>query len=256
VVSGTNTGSIFLKNNNSKTTAKGNSNNSEDIRQKIRLVFDSPDGYQRELLAGVDARTTDNFDLGFDAILLDVGSEDMYWDLNNTPLVIQAVANFNESQILPLGLKVSKAGTGVIKIEELLHIENSTNIYLHDKDLNIYHDLKQSEYSVTLSPGEYKDRFEITFSSNAILSTNDIEYKDVAVEFYNNTKDLVIQNPKKRSIQNIEVYNLLGQSLKGFDKSTNASLITHKIKHLSTGVYIVKIALDNEQFISHKISIE
>ncbi len=257
VVSGTNTGSIFVKGKSSKSSANNNnSNTEEDTRQKIRLMFDSPNGFHRELLVGVDAKASNSFDLGYDALLLDIGNEDMYWNLNDAALVIQAVDNFDENQTLPLSVKVSNAGFGTIKIEDLLNIPNNTNIYLHDKELNIHHDLKQSEYTINLEPGEYKDRFEITFSNSALLGIEDFEFDDVKIEYHNDNKNLVVQNPKQRFVNSIEIFNLLSQSLKNFEETTNNNVIEHTINGVSTGVYLVKVHLDNEKSISQKIIVE
>ncbi len=256
LVSGTNTGSIFVKGNKTKKSVSNNTSTEVDPRQKIRLMFDSPDGYHRELLVGADTNASNNFDMGYDAIMLDQGNEDMNWNLNNTPLVIQAVDNFEESKILPLDIKIAKAGDAIIRISELIHIENSTNIYLHDKESNVYHDLKQSDYSINLQPGIYNDRFEITFSTNALLSTDDADFKDLQVLYYNDDKNLVIQNPKRYTINNIEIFNLLSQSLKSFNYTTNNSEVKHEIEDISTGVYLVKVELDNDKSISQKIIVE
>lgn len=255
-VSGTNTGSIFVKGRkNTKSTAKNN-NKTEDTRQKIRLMFDSPGGYHRELLTGVDTNASNDFDLGYDALLIDMGNEDMYWNFNGSPLIIQAVNNFNESQTLPLGVKVKKAGVATIKIDELINIDNSTNIYLHDKELNVYHDLKQSDYAINLQPGEYKDRFEITFSSTALLSTDNAVFENMQILFSNEDKNLVIINPIEKTINKIEIFNLIGQSILNFTEATNANVIRQNIEDISTGIYIVKVQLENENSISQKIIIE
>ncbi|GGD28092.1 choice-of-anchor D domain-containing protein [Hyunsoonleella pacifica] len=256
-VSGSNTGSIFVKSNNTKKSTASN-NTEQDTRQKIRLMFDSPDGYHRELLVGVDERTTNNFDLGYDAILLDVGNEDMYWNFNDTPLVIQGVDNFEESQVLPLGIKTSKPGISTIRINELINIETNKSIYLHDKELDVHHDLKQSDYTVNLQAGEYKDRFEITFGNNnsASLGTDDFEFDDLVIRYQNDNNKLVIENPKERTVNAIEIFNLLSQSIKNFDEASNKNQILHEVNDVSTGVYLVKIHLDDNQSISQKIIIE
>jgi hypothetical protein len=59
---GTNVGSVFFKGN-----GKIKEKEPGDKRTKIKLKFSSPTGYHRQLLAGVDGRTTNHFDLGFDA---------------------------------------------------------------------------------------------------------------------------------------------------------------------------------------------
>ncbi|PQV46975.1 MAM domain-containing protein meprin/A5/mu [Jejuia pallidilutea] len=254
IVTGTNSGSIFVK--GKKNNKSVTNNGIVDTRQKIRLVFDSPNGYHRELLTGVDANASNEFDLGYDALLIDSAKEDMYWNFNNVPLVIQAVNNFNKEQVLPLGIKVSKAGLATIRVDEFINIESDTNIYIHDKELNLYHDLKQNEYTISLQPGEYKDRFEITFSSNVTLNTNHSEFENLQILYSNENKNLVIQNPTEKSITEIEVFNLIGQSIRNFPQATDANTIKHNIEGIATGIYIVKVNLEHENSISQKIIIE
>jgi hypothetical protein len=72
-----------------------------DNRPKIRL------GLTRlmELIANflsTDPNTTNQFDIGYDALML--GTSDMYWELQDSELVIQAIPNFNDDQIIPVGI--------------------------------------------------------------------------------------------------------------------------------------------------------
>ncbi|RLD26423.1 MAG: hypothetical protein DRI75_11750, partial [Bacteroidetes bacterium] len=81
-VSGTNTGSVFLRSNSSNSESVETQENI-DSRPKIRLLFDSPDGYHRQLLVGVDQNASNEFDLGYDAPLIEANQEDMFWYFND-----------------------------------------------------------------------------------------------------------------------------------------------------------------------------
>ena len=94
----------------------------KDTRYKIRVKFESPKGYHRQILVAADANTTDGFDLGYDAPLIENNVEDMYWLIDETEFVIQAVPDFNLDQVLPLGIKISETGEYTIKIDELENI--------------------------------------------------------------------------------------------------------------------------------------
>src|SRR5690606_13291149 len=157
-VSGTNTGSVFFKNNASLT---GNTTvNEVDDRMKLRLNSDSPKGYHRQILAGVDTKASDSYDLALDAPLNEDQVEDFFWRFDSKNYVINAVNNFNPDQVLPFGLKIAQAGNVVVKIFELENIPDSVDIFVHDTQLNTYHDLKASNFQITLTPGLYLDRFE------------------------------------------------------------------------------------------------
>ncbi len=252
--------SQFLKSNvKGKSSTASTAKKKVDSRQKIRLMFDSPDGYHRQLLVGADTKASNNFDIGYDAPLAETNKEDMYWQFNdNLKLIIQAVNNFGEDQILPLGVKINKEGFATIKIDALENIDSNTNIYLHDKELGIYHDLKQSNYEVYFSTtGEYSDRFVITFSdaSKNSLGTDDIENTNLEVYFSNEKESFIIHNPDLKFVETVSVYNLLGQSIYEFSTKSHENHITHKTKSIAAGVYIVKMKTDNA-ILSKKILIK
>ncbi|MEP1488070.1 MAG: choice-of-anchor D domain-containing protein [Algibacter sp.] len=253
-VTATNSGSIFLKSN---SKSKSTTTNNIDERQKIRLMFDSPDGYHRELLVGADHETTNGFDLGYEAVLIEENKEDMYWLLNNTKLIIQAVNNLDEEQVLPLGIKINKSGITTIKIDDLKNISTDKNIYVHDKELNTYHNLRVSNYDVLLSPGNYVNRFELTFKKDTTvsLSINDIEYNNIEVYYNNEKESIIIHNPTLLNIKSIEMYTILGQSIYKFNENSNVKDIEHKIRNLNMASYIIKLQT-TQGLISKKILVK
>ncbi len=245
-VSGANTGSVFLKSDSkSKSGAKGNNNG--DSRPKIRLMYDSPDGYHRQLLLGADVNATTSFDIGYDAIMVEDNKEDMYWIYKNTKLIIQAVNVFDQGKVFPLGIKTDKEGLATIKIDSLQNIDSGLDIFIHDKELDLYQNLEADNYEVYLQKGEFLDRFEITFqsSSQSALEVEDVENRELQVYFSNEKESIVIHNPALKNIKAIEMYTILGQSIFNFDKSTSAHYTEHKIKQIKPGTYVIKIKTED-----------
>ncbi|GAA4235399.1 hypothetical protein GCM10022291_17180 [Postechiella marina] len=232
--------SLFLKSNSKKTKTASTKANT-DIREKIRLKFNSPKGYHRQLLVGVDSLATKNYDLGYEALLNEENSEDMYWMLNDSQLIIQAVNNFDKTQTLPLGVKTKEGGFIEIEIDELENILDETEIYLKDNLNNVYHNLKTSKYITSVASNEVHDRFEIVFSENNELSNTDIKLNtDIAIYYNNTLKTIEISNEKNHDIKSIEVINMLGQKL--LNKAINSS--KSKIStpaNINSGAYIFKI---------------
>jgi len=219
-----------------------------DIRQKIRLKFDSPNGYHRLILAGVDENASNAFDIGYDAPLIENNAEDMFWvSETNDKYIIQAVNNFDTSQVLPLGIKTNKAGLVTIKLDFLENIADNKIIFVHDKELNILYNLKNSSYQVYLNPGTYLNRFEIVFSntSNLALGVEDIAEKSLQVYFSNEKESIVIHNPDVKNIESTEIFNLLGQSIYRFDSISKENYMEYKTKHLIPGTYIIKLKTDS-----------
>jgi hypothetical protein len=244
--------SLFMKNGAKSKTGK---TTEVDTRKKIRLMFSSPDGYHRQLLVGVDENASNDFDLGYEALLIEENKEDMYWLFNGSKFIIQAVNNFNTDQVLPLGIKINKEGLATFKIDNLENIDNNTNIYLHDKKLEIYHNLKDSNYTINLTVGEFSERFEITFYSDYKLDIDNFKNENLEVYFSNNQKSLIINNPTLKHIDSVEVFNMLGQNIFTFNSNSNNSLITHKIRSIKTGIYIIKLKTNNNT-LSKKVLIK
>jgi hypothetical protein len=230
--------SLFLK----QATAK-----KEDSRQKIRLMLDSPKGYHRQLLVGVDENCSSAFDIGYDAPLIEDNKEDMFWVFDDKKYVIQAVNSFNANESLALGIKIDKAGLTSIKIDGLENINANSNIYLHDKELGIYHDLNQNKYEVYLTIGEYLDRFEITFdnASKQALSVEENLNKNLQVYFSNVKKSVIIHNPLQITIERVAIYNMLGQPIYKINLEKFENYFELKTEQTKTGIYIVTLKTKN-----------
>ena len=246
--------SVFMRVNNPKNKVSASSED-VDIRQKIRLQFDSPKGYHRQLLAGVDTNASNSFDLGYDAALIEDNKEDMFWRFNDNSYIIQAVDNFDINQILPLGVKINQTGNATIKLETLENIPNDVNIYVHDIDLEIYQNLRDGDYLVNLPVGEHLNRFEITFANGQALNNPDVELTNLDVHYSNSIESIVLVNPTLKEIYSIELLNILGQSVCNIKDSTNENYVEFKVDNLSAGAYIIKLKTDDGIF-SKKVIVE
>ncbi|MBU3822833.1 choice-of-anchor D domain-containing protein [Flavobacteriaceae bacterium XHP0103] len=250
--------SLFIKNGNTKSKTAASKDTDVDERQKFKLKFDSPKGYHRQIAVGVDENASSGYDLGYDAKLIETNKEDMFWINNDQNYVIQGVDNFNSNQKLPLGIKIAKEGLSKIKIDKLENIRNDLDIFLYDKDLDVYHNLKESEYEVYLTPGEYLSRFEIAFSNGEAQSLSTEETttnnKNIHVYFSNEKESIIVHNPTLKEISSFELFNVLGQSIFNSNKTNSLNYFEYKTKQIKTGTYIVKFQT-KEGAISKKILI-
>ena len=231
--------SVFMK---KRGATKPNPN--VDTRQKIRLGFISAIGAHRQLLVGVDVNATPLFDLGFDAPMFDTNANDMYWEVSDSQFVIQAVPDFNTNQIVPLGIVVANAGEVTIKIDELENVTSSTKIYLHDNETEIDHNIKDSDFKISLAVGEYNNRFSLRFESNKTLTVDEVDLNDeINVLYSNNYKILIISNKSlDTTVNSVSLYNILGQSVSDWKvEDKEQSKIQIPIKSISSGIYIVKL---------------
>ncbi|MHB1106996.1 MAG: T9SS type A sorting domain-containing protein, partial [Lutibacter sp.] len=246
---GTNDGSLFMKTAASKKSKTQESQGTTaDTRSKIRLIFDSPLGYRRPLLVGLDKNASNHFDLGYDAPIADIGKEDMFWTFDESKFVIQGVDNFDKKQELPLGLKIFKAGIASIKIDATENLGKNIQVYLKDKLTGKAHNLDKNPFEIHLEPGTYLNRFSLVFNpgytkeGRPVVDGNDKQTVTEAFLVYmnNKTSELQITKPVDAEIVTVNLFNYLGQNIQSWNTNLNENSIYLPIK-VSSGAYIVQI---------------
>ncbi|MBP6181945.1 LamG-like jellyroll fold domain-containing protein, partial [Flavobacterium sp.] len=245
--------SIFMKSKESKKIEI----NPIDNRPKITLSFISSTGKNRRLLVGIDPNTTNQFDIGYDAPMLETTGDNFYWEFSNGKFVIQGVPNFDEDQIIPIGLTIANEGLITIKIDTLENISGTTKIYLYDDVSGNYYDMKNSAFTISLAIGEYKNRFSLRFTCKPLDVEENTINDGVLVLYSNNYKVLIIQNKVlDMTVKEVHLFNLLGQDLAKWDvENRDQSRIQIPIKNQNSGVYIVKLKTSKENY-SKKIIIK
>jgi hypothetical protein len=211
-----------------------------DAREKIRIVFKSPSGTYRQLLVGADPNASSYYDLAYDAPMLDAKPEDMYWQFGTSKFIIQALSNFNSDQKVPLGIKIETPGVSTIKIDHLENIADYKEIYIYDLLTGISHDLRASDFRITLDKGEYLDRFSLRFSKQSVVVPE-------ALQVYFASEDYTLNITGNQSvIKEVYLFTILGQ-LAGNPKVENPTDMTIKmpIKHVAEGTYIIKVVSED-----------
>ncbi|WP_411895258.1 choice-of-anchor D domain-containing protein [Winogradskyella sp. A2] len=231
--------SVFVRN----ATAQNSSDNQvSDERMKFRIGFNSVNTIHRQLLLTIDENTTEGVDWAYDAVLNEEQIDDMYWIINDEAYMVQANSEAEVDTVYPLGVKTDTDGNNTITIDELENVPSDVNIYLHDKVLEIYHDLRASDYSIFLNAGEYLDRFEITFGVNGdALGIDDIESESLDVLYSNDIEKIVLINPNLIEVSSIELFNILGQSVHQIENISESGYSEYDVENLSTGTYIIKL---------------
>ncbi|MDO5971711.1 LamG-like jellyroll fold domain-containing protein [Flavivirga aquimarina] len=236
--------SLFVKSSNTKKSKTNSSNesNTGDTRMKLRIGFNSVNEIHRQLLVTVDENASANYDWGYDSKNIDTQVDDMYWLINNEKFTIQGINVINEQTVIPIGIHTNKDGFNSITIDALENTPDNLELYVHDKELDIYKNLKQGNYDTYLTAGEYLNRFEITFSkAQKTLDVNDINDSPIEVYFSNEKNSIIINNPVSKLIKSVEMFNILGQSLFKFQTNSNEKHLEYNASQIKTGNYILRI---------------
>ena len=235
--------SVFFKSTNHNQTVS----ETIDTRQKIRLVYQSPSNIHRQILVGVDESATGYFDVGYDAPIVDENDEDLYWKTSDAKLIIQAVSNFNQDQILPLGLKIATAGICTIKVNTLENISNDTQLYIHDAETGTDYDVKNSDFTISLPIGIYQDRFSLRFSGSALGTNNPYDINTFA-----SISNHIIKIQSIEFIKEISLYDITGKLINSYSPTQIENQFSDAFNY-PNGVYIAKITLDNDVVVTKKL---
>ena len=245
-------GSVFFKSNS--ITNKDLKEENIDTRTKIKLIFDSPEGYHRQLLIGTDPNTSNDFDMGYDAPIIDIGKEDMFWLIEESKFVIQAVANFNKNQEFPIGIKIENDGLVRIKVDTLENFKKNKSIFIKDYLTGRAYSLKHRAFEINLKKGEYLNRFALTFHPRKKpWKDRELVDKEIFINMDNKVSELQVNKIVDTEISSISILNYLGQTIKNLKGDFNNKQFSIPI-NINSGVYIVIFNTTNGQ-ISKKIII-
>ncbi|MBT8273327.1 MAG: T9SS type A sorting domain-containing protein, partial [Bacteroidia bacterium] len=227
---------------------------SADPRLQIRIGYYSVNTIRRQLLLTIDENATENIDWGYDGQLYETQLDDMYWMIEGDKYIIQGTDVLQDQTVFPLGIKTDNDGMNVISLDQMSNTAPDLEIYVHDKELDLYHDLLAGDYEFFKIAGETEDRFEITFSPGA-LGIDDNEFDTLDVHYSNDLESIVLVNPLRKNIKSIEMFNILGQTIYSVEAASNSDYAEYEVSNLSTGTYVLQLNTENG-ILSKKVLVE
>jgi len=138
---------------------------------------------------------------------------------------------------IPIGLS-AQAGTYTISAPNITLI-NPNPVYLEDKVLNTFTDLKTDAYTFTHTGGDVRNRFKIVFNSH-LQGVQNLEGVN-EIKIWSFEKTIFISNFATKS--NIEVFDILGRkvftkNLQDFESHAGSVEVETDLKD---GIYILKM---------------
>lgn len=229
--------------------------NKELPQIKIHTVLNNQ--YTREVALAFNNGATDGFDLGMDAKVPEYNlPNDTYFPLDETNQYVISTLPFDINKRIPFAFKAGSQTTFKVTVGNLVNFTEAENIFLHDKLTNMYYDIKNNFFEITLPAGIVNDRFEITFH-DANLSTNvNTLAGSLTVYQNNNTKNLNIANPQMIDLKSCAVYDVAGKLIFAKNKLGNNAEYAFPTSNLSEGVYIVRINTNDNREMGIKVIVK
>ncbi|WP_046754864.1 LamG-like jellyroll fold domain-containing protein [Kordia jejudonensis] len=228
----------------------------KDTREKIRLGYTNPQGFHRQIVVVSDRRASDAVVRGEEGKSIYVANDDMYWYLQSEEYVIQTLHKFHDSREIALGFISENGGVGTINIDQLENIDSNLEIYIKDLITGTTHDLRASDFSITLPAGETNDRYALVFQPENTLSINEeILQNGITVYTDTETEEIVITNNTDIPLTGIDMHSILGQKIMSTKEGMNQNIIRIPIKDKASGIYIIGIYSEKGK-ISKKLVIQ
>ena len=197
---------------------------------------------------------TDGVDFAMDAKSPDLTADmDVYFVIDNQEYIIDVV-EFDINKRIPIGFKNPVPATFRMRVGEILNFAGAEHVYVHDKISDLYFEITNSDYEISLPAGVNNTQYELTFV-NAALGTPTLSSNSFEVLQNNTTKSFTVVNPNLMTIKSIQLYDISGKLI--FNKTNLGAKDKYQYSTLeySDAVYIAKITTSDNQEFNRKISV-
>lgn len=231
--------------------------NNPTIIPEIRIHTKINDTYFRENVIAFRDNTDLTYNKFCDGNNLSDLSDDVYLTAEGKELVIKSISYDLDTRIPFVFKSAGEASTFSVSVEQLTHLEeDAINVYVYDSYENTYTDIKNGDFDISLGEGVHENRFEITFTNEDTLDTEEVLISDFIVFQNQNNSQLTIKNPNSLDIKSVNLYDVAGKLVFKALDLVNQEVYRFSTKSLSDGVYITSITLDNSDTLSKKLIVK
>jgi uncharacterized repeat protein (TIGR01451 family) len=236
---------MFKTRENIKKNTNINNNDpvKKDTFKRIRLGYNSNNGYHRQVLLGfMNEKASSEIDYGFDGYNLDDNPNDMYLLNGENQLLIEGEGFFDENASYPIGVKTAIEGNVSFVLDSLENFDSEQAVFIYDKLTDSYHNIRGEKFEINMPVGVYDDRFSLRFKDKTLKVKNN-SITDIDVMYIQSKNVLAINNPKADiSVEKVTLFNILGQAIASWKiENQEQKNIQISIKSISSGIYITKI---------------
>lgn len=227
---------------------KNASSKNNELDSFIRIGYEDPEKFHRQLLLGfLPGSAADlNSNRGYDALMSGPREDELFFIIDNDvtkKYVIQGVNSFDENIEFDLGLMMTEAGVHTIMLDS---VENFTGkVYIKDVLANVTYDLTKGSFCPNLPIGTYLDRFKLVFKDKTATVVAEDLNPDLGITVekttvhYQENGSLIVRTKIDLQVNNITVYNILGQQIKQVSDNMLGKNVFAIPFQYQKGVYIV-----------------
>ena len=222
---------------------------------QIRFNTLLDNGPVSQIVLAFNPLSTYGVDRAMDAASPNDGPANNYFVINDNEYVINSML-FGIDKKIAIGFRNTAQANYKVTVNQMLNIPEVTNVYIHDIMANLYYDIKNSIFDVTLPAGTNNTQYEITFK-NGTLGVNDlVNQSSFVVRQDNSIKELIINNPLQKEITSCCLYDVVGRLVFTKSQLGTDSSYTFSTSNLSDGIYIVKLVTADKSETGTKIIVK
>ncbi|MCG2612177.1 M12 family metallo-peptidase [Flavobacterium sp. SM15] len=219
-------------------------------KDRLWLNLTNPEGIYSQQLIGFFPQATSGVDEAYDGFYVKSDTYAAFYSMiNDTAYKIQGRGAFDVNDVVPLGFRSAYEKTYTVSIGDIEGVLRSQNVFLEDLQLNIVHNLKDSNYVFSTPAGEFNNRFVLRFT-NTTLGNTDFETLSNAVTVYTNSEVNIASGLGQ--IREVAVYDVLGRLL-AEKKNVNSNSTSFSTIRKTQSALIVKVTLESGQTVDKKI---
>lgn len=222
---------------------------SDTEKHRLWCSISNTKGGFKQLLIGYATNATNDFDRGWDGTSMASNPLEFYSFVADKKLSIQSFSlPFNNNHVVPVGYKTNVNGVHSINFNQGDGLFQDQDVYLHDLELNVVHDVKISNYEFTTQAGIFDDRFEILYVNSALGNPNSGITNNLLI--YNQENTLFVKSPLEE-ISTVRIIDMQGRILFTLDE-VNDIQATLKLE-LPNQVLVVSVTTKNGSEYNKKI---
>lgn len=231
---------------------KGKGKESKGEKDRIWMNLTTDQGGFNQLLIGFMDGATNEFDMGYDALKFDSSNKiGFYSVLDEQKLSIQGLGHFEDSKEVQLGFYTKlDSRLYTISIDKLEGKLRNAEIMLLDHELNIKHNLKESNYVFEKSEkGEWLNRFSLIFTEQKEIQAYHTS-NSIPVKMYNRENLFVVESHKP--VEALRLFDLQGRMIKELHPK-KSSFEFHESRSDKGAILLVQLRFNDQTEVLKKV---
>lgn len=223
-----------------------NQNNANPPILRLGLDFDvdAEKTFHRKIAAAF-VGGTNAYENGMDSKIFEPEPTDYGFIVEDQsePFAIIGIESFNIDIEIPLYVYLDIDRNMTFSIDEQTGLDGQ-EVYLVDYQEGAYYPIHEESVQLDIDAGDYRDRFTITFKIPPSLSLGEEFLANNVSIFHDGNRKQVVIKSESITIEEIEVYNLLGEKVMVHSNDTSLPEVRLVSNKLSTAIYVIKVKTD------------